>query len=86
VIKESGGGMIVEPESPEALAAAVLDIYNNSTLATKLGNQGRRFAEENFSFEQAIDQYEELFFELLGKTRPKITRLAPSQQKKSVKI
>ncbi|ABA20810.1 Glycosyl transferase, group 1 [Trichormus variabilis ATCC 29413] len=86
VIKESGGGVIVEPESPEALAAAVLDIYNNSTLATKLGNQGRRFAEENFSFEQAIEQYEELFFELLGKTKPKITRLAPSQQKKSVKI
>ena len=86
VIKESGGGMIVEPESPEALAAAVLDIYNNSALATKLGNQGRQFAEKHFSFEQAIEQYEELFFELLGKKRVKLPHLGQLSPKKSVKI
>ncbi|BAT54638.1 putative glycosyl transferase [Nostoc sp. NIES-3756] len=86
VIRESGGGIIVEPESPEALAAAVLEIYKNPTLATKLGYQGRKFAEEYFSFEQAIEQYEDLFFELLGKKRIKlapVTKLSPPE---SVKI
>ncbi|MEJ1933999.1 glycosyltransferase family 4 protein, partial [Nostoc sp. NIES-2111] len=86
VIRESGGGIIVEPESPEALAAAVLEIYKNPTLAAKLGYQGRKFAEEYFSFEQAIEQYEDLFFELLGKKRIKlapVTKLSPPE---SVKI
>lgn len=86
VIRDSGGGIIVEPESPEALAAAVLEIYNNSALATKLGNQGRKFAEENFSFEQAIEQYEELFFELLGKKRVKLAPMGQLSPQKSVKI
>lgn len=86
VIKESGGGIIVEPESPEALAAGVLEIYNNSIFATKLGNQGRKFAEEHFSFEQAIEQYEDLFFELLGKKRVKLTPVGQLSQQKSVKI
>ncbi|QLE55429.1 glycosyltransferase family 4 protein [Nostoc sp. TCL26-01] len=86
VIGASGGGLIVEPESPEALAAAVLEIYNNPALATKLGDKGRQFAEENFSFEQAIDQYENLFFELLGKTLPNLARVTKLVEKKSVKI
>lgn len=86
VIRESGGGIIVEPESPEALAAGVLEIYNNSIFATKLGNQGRKFAEEHFSFEQAIEQYEDLFFELLGKKRVKLPPVGQLSPQKSVKI
>lgn len=66
-ITESGGGIIVEPESPSALAQAVLDLYNNSALAAQLGRKGREFAVERYSFEQAIEQYEELFFNLVAK-------------------
>jgi colanic acid biosynthesis glycosyl transferase WcaI len=86
VIQESGGGIIVEPESPEALAAAVLDLYKNPALATKLGSQGRKFAEEYFSFEQAIEKYEDLFFELLGKKRLKLAPVAKLSPQESVKI
>ncbi|BAZ51737.1 putative glycosyl transferase [Nostoc sp. NIES-4103] len=67
-ITESGGGMIVEPESPSALAQAVLDLYNNSALAAQLGYKGREFAVERYSFEYAIKQYEELFFNVVTKT------------------
>ncbi|RCJ38370.1 glycosyltransferase WbuB [Nostoc minutum NIES-26] len=66
-IRESGGGIIVEPESPEALAGAVLDLYNNSALAAQLSRKGRQFAVERYSFKQAIEQYEALFLNAVAK-------------------
>lgn len=60
-VGKSGGGVVVEPESPEALAAAVLGLYNDPDLVLKLGKKGRQHAQERYSFEQAIAQYEALF-------------------------
>ncbi|MFN6558650.1 MAG: glycosyltransferase family 4 protein [Nostoc sp. ChiSLP01] len=61
----SGGGIIVEPESPHALANAVHDLYTNPTFAAKLGHVGRQFAEANYSLEQALDRYEWLFSQIV---------------------
>jgi len=66
-IQLSGGGVIVEPESPDALADAVQNLYANPALGAKLGNKGRQFAVENYSLEQALDQYEGLFSDVVGK-------------------
>ncbi|MEH2333330.1 glycosyltransferase family 4 protein [Nostoc sp.] len=66
-IRESGGGIIVKPESADALATAVLDLYNQPELAAKLGREGRKFAVENYSFEQTLDRYEELFSNMIAK-------------------
>src|SRR5579883_880712 len=60
-ITKSGGGIVVPPESPEALAQAILDLYSHPEKATELGNRGRQHAIERYSFEQAIAQYEALF-------------------------
>lgn len=84
VIGESGGGIIVEPESPQALAAAVLELYNDSELAATLGYKGRHFALEKFSFEQAIEHYEDLFCDLLGKRRLSLDKINNLSQEKSV--
>jgi colanic acid biosynthesis glycosyl transferase WcaI len=84
VIRESGGGLIVEPESPQALATAVLDLYNNSDLGARLGNKGRQFALEKFSFEQALQQYEELFFEVTGKGKSTFGSVEKLSSQKSV--
>ncbi|AUT01080.1 colanic acid biosynthesis glycosyltransferase WcaI [Nostoc sp. CENA543] len=84
VITESGGGLIVEPESPEALAAAVLELYNNADLAAKLGHQGRQFALEKFAFEQAIESYEDLFFDVIGQRRPTLDKTEPLSEPKSI--
>ncbi|MEH2154768.1 glycosyltransferase family 4 protein [Nostoc sp.] len=65
-IELSGGGIIVEPESPNAMAAVVQDLYNNPILRAKLGNQGRQFAIENYSLEQALDRYEGLFSDIVA--------------------
>lgn len=60
-IEKSHGGVVVEPENPEALAAQILDLYQNPEKAELLGKQGRQYAIERYSFEQALNQYEALF-------------------------
>lgn len=65
----SGGGMVVEPEKPNALAKAILKLYENPEQAAQLGEQGRRHALEEYSFEQALNRYEMLFERLLAKKR-----------------
>jgi colanic acid biosynthesis glycosyl transferase WcaI len=60
-IKKSGGGIVVAPESPEALASAIIDLYKNPRKAAILAQKGRQFAVERYSFEQAIARYESVF-------------------------
>ncbi|ACC79991.1 glycosyltransferase family 4 protein [Nostoc punctiforme] len=83
-IRESGGGVIVEPESAGALAAAVLDLYHQPELAAQLGCKGRKFAVENYSFEQALDRYEELFADAIAKRATNLDILPEMSSKQSL--
>ncbi len=65
-VAESGGGVVVPPQKPEALANAVLDLYQNPAKAEALATQGRRYAVENYAFEQALSRYEELFTKVVA--------------------
>jgi colanic acid biosynthesis glycosyl transferase WcaI len=60
-VRQSEGGVVVPPESPQELANAVLELYENQSYADQLGQQGRKFAMQNYSFEQAVSRYETLF-------------------------
>ncbi|MEH2160079.1 MAG: glycosyltransferase family 4 protein [Nostoc sp.] len=83
-IELSGGGIIVEPESPDAMAAAVYNLYANPTLGTKLGKAGRQFAEENYSLEQALDRYEGLLSNIVANQKSTVSILPKLESKKSV--
>jgi colanic acid biosynthesis glycosyl transferase WcaI len=63
-ITQSGGGIVVEPEEPNKLAEAILHLQKNPVRAEALGLQGRRYAVLNYSFEQALSRYEELFYQI----------------------
>lgn len=65
-IERSGGGLVVPPEDPDALARAILELYNDPQRLRILGEKGRQYAIENYSFESALDRYEKLFAELVG--------------------
>ncbi|MBN3905452.1 MAG: glycosyltransferase family 4 protein [Nostoc sp. NMS1] len=80
----SGGGIIVEPESPDAMAAAVHDLYANPTLGTRLGNAGRQFAEENYSLEQALDRYEGLLSHIVANRKSTVGILPKLDSNESV--
>ena len=60
-ILKSGGGVVVSPEEPEALKNVILDLYQHPEKVQYLGQQGRKYAEEYFNIEQALNQYEALF-------------------------
>jgi colanic acid biosynthesis glycosyl transferase WcaI len=60
-VQQSGGGVVVPPEDPQALAGGVEDLYLNPAKVDALGVQGRSYAVENYGFEEALNQYEALF-------------------------
>ena len=65
IIKEANCGIVTESGDGIALAHAITYLYQNPDELTKLGLNGRRFAEENFSLKSAMTKYEEIF-SLLG--------------------
>jgi colanic acid biosynthesis glycosyl transferase WcaI len=60
-IRKSRGGLVTAPEEPQDLADAISELYHDQELTARLGEQGRTYAEQNYSFESALDKYEQLF-------------------------
>ncbi|NEQ27634.1 MAG: glycosyltransferase family 4 protein, partial [Microcoleus sp. SIO2G3] len=63
---ESGGGIVIEPEQPDRLAEAVLQLYRDPQQAQRLGQQGRHYAIDCYDFERALSRYEALFADVSG--------------------
>jgi colanic acid biosynthesis glycosyl transferase WcaI len=63
-IRQSGGGVVVEPENPEGLANAIVDLYQNPTKVETYARQGRQYAVAQYAFDQALNRYEDLFYEV----------------------
>ncbi|MEL6457318.1 MAG: glycosyltransferase family 4 protein [Cyanobacteria bacterium J06621_15] len=78
-VRQSGGGVVVAPESPQDLAAAIMSLYSNPVLAAKLANKARKFAIERYSFEQALTAYEAVFAQAISR---KIPAILPTMEKK----
>lgn len=60
-IRQSGGGVIIPPEEPSFLANAVLDLYKHPEKVKTLGYNSRKYAVDQYAFEQALNSYESLF-------------------------
>ncbi len=78
-VRKSGGGLVVEPENPTALATVLKELYQDPQKVAALGHQGRTHALETYSFEQALNRYERLFQQLA----PSKGELNPSAVKPS---
>ena len=63
-VVRSSGGLVVPPEDVNALAEAMWELYKNREKAESLGKYGRQYALEHYSFQQALDTYENLFLEV----------------------
>lgn len=75
-VLESGGGIVIEPEQPDRLAEAILQLYHDPQEAQRLGQQGRHHAIDCYDFEQALSRYEALFARLSG--QPEVAVEAPA--------
>ena len=54
LIEQSGGGVVVAPENPAALADAIRTICANPSLASEMGRRGRSFAVNNFAWDSLV--------------------------------
>ncbi len=64
IIRKANCGICIEPEDAEALAKAVLKLYNDSKLRKSLAKNGRLYAEKYLSRNFSIGLYEKLFKKL----------------------
>lgn len=62
-------GLRVDGESLEAVTNALHRLLSDSSLAKRLGEQGRRRAVENFSWDQVAQQKDSVFREIISKTK-----------------
>lgn len=85
-IEKSRGGIVVEPENPEALAKQILELQKNPDQAERLGKQGRQYALERYSFEQALSQYENLFYQVKASSLPTKPTYALSTDKPGAEV
>lgn len=61
LISEAGAGMVVAPDEPEALAAAVISLSEMSDSArAAFGERGRAYLHANLAKERVITRYEDL--------------------------
>lgn len=65
VVLEGETGFIVEPQSPEQLAGAVINIFQNFEQITKFGASGRQRVLEHFGPEQRVKRIAAIYEEAL---------------------
>jgi glycosyltransferase involved in cell wall biosynthesis len=58
-------GVLVEPNQPEALAAAILDLMKQPDVAALMGLAARDRASRQFSFDRMVSQFEHLYLSQL---------------------
>lgn len=61
LIKKAECGIIVSPESAEALAESVMQLKERPDLAEKMGNNGRFYLENKFTRGKIVTRYESFF-------------------------
>jgi len=59
-------GMLVPPKDPKALAEAILELLRDPARRSKMGFEGRRFMEDEFSVQTMVDRTESLYLSLVG--------------------
>lgn len=64
IVAHGETGLLIEPESTEQLAEAILALLNHPTTRVELGRRARQRAEAMFSFHSFLDSYEDLYHQV----------------------
>ncbi len=68
IVDEGKNGLLVPPKHPEELAQAILRLYRDPKLRSRLGESARKTILERYTAEKVVNQYIETF-EAVSKTR-----------------
>ena len=65
LVQDSATGIVVQPRSSKALAAALIRLLDESQVRLDMGRKGRAVAEREFDFKKMVRQTEELYLSLI---------------------
>ena len=65
IVIDGTTGILVEPQTPEQIADAIEKILTDTAFAAKMGLAGRKRVEQYFTFDKMIEQYKNLYLEIL---------------------
>lgn len=69
-VERAGAGIFVEPENPEALAAAIEALRTDPERRARLGDSGRRYVERHYRRSALARRYERILERLATSRRP----------------
>ena len=69
IVETTGGGILVEPDSPESLAEGLLDLWRNPEKRMDLGSRGRRGVRNHYSAARMARRVLEIYQSVLGEAR-----------------
>ena len=67
IVRESGGGVVLEPENPRLLARTILELSKNPEYCAELAVRGREYVLKNYSWQSIIQKWLEKLPTNLGK-------------------
>jgi glycosyltransferase involved in cell wall biosynthesis len=77
-IEKYSCGLVVPPNDPSAIAAAIRELVDNPERAERMGQRGRAVVVDHYNWEAESRRLLDLYGELLPDTRPAVTaRIAP---------
>jgi glycosyltransferase involved in cell wall biosynthesis len=71
ILRKSGGAKVVQPEDHEAMAGAILNLYQNRDKAREMGRRGRDFVIQNYSRHTLAAAYSEVINEAVSEYQSK---------------
>lgn len=78
-INRAGAGPVVEPENPQALLEAVLELKSNPERRIEMGERGRAYAHQNWSRERILSAMEAKLAQLVRRGKLAPTGLTPDR-------
>jgi glycosyltransferase involved in cell wall biosynthesis len=67
IIEKTSGGVLVEPENPNALADGILRVLRDPALATELGRKGFEGVREHYSVGRSAERALEVYESVIGR-------------------
>jgi len=67
IVVDGETGILANPAEPKTFAAALIELYENSEVAYRIGEAGRRRCLQEFSEEKMLQLTENLYFGLTGR-------------------
>ena len=76
VVEKTGGGLLVTPDDPDALAEGLASLWRDRALTARLGQQGQAGVRAHYTIQQSADRLVAIYNDVIG-GRPHTTSTPP---------